>query len=107
MEDNQKLSARMSPDTPEQQAEMRSYPYHKLIGKLLYLAITMCPDITYTIGVLCQFVKNPGMAHWLTAKCILWYLKGTTNMKLVYSQQLSPDLFTTFSDAHQQKIFEL
>jgi len=78
---------------------MKAYPYHELIGKLLYLTIATHLDIAYTIGVLCQFVKNPRMAHWLTAKCILQYLKGTVNTKLVYSQPSSPDLFTTYSDA--------
>jgi len=57
------------------------------------------PDIAYTIGVLCQFVENPGMVHWLAAKRVLQYLKGTVNTKLVYSQLSSPDLFTTYSDA--------
>ena len=99
MLENQKLSVSMSLDTPEQQAEMKAYPYHELIGKLLYLAIATHPDIAYTIGVLCQFVKNPGMEHWHAAKHILQYLRGTINTKLVYSQQSLPDLFTTFSDA--------
>jgi hypothetical protein len=71
LEENQKLSACMSPDTPEEQAEMRGCPYHKLIGKLLYLTIAMCLDIAYTVRVLYQFVKNPGKEHWLTAKCVL------------------------------------
>jgi len=99
MQENHKLSTSMSPDTPERQAEMKAYPYRELIGKLLYLAIAMCPDIAYTIGVLCHFVENPGMEHWLAGKHVLRYLKGTINMKMVYLWQSSPDLFTTFSNA--------
>jgi hypothetical protein len=99
MEENQKLSTSMSLDTDERQAEMKAYPYHELIGKLLYLAVATRPDIAYTIGVLCRFVENPGMQHWFTAKHVLRYLKGTVNMKLMYSQQSSPDLFTTYSNA--------
>jgi hypothetical protein len=63
MEENQKLSASMSPDTPERQAEMKHYPYRELVGKLLYLAISTQLDIAYTVGVLCRFVENPGMEH--------------------------------------------
>ena len=99
MQENHKLSTSMSPDTPEQQAEMKAYPYRELIRKLLYLAIATRPDIAYTVGVLCRFVENPGMEHWLAAKHVLRYLRGTINMKMVYSCQSSPDLFTTFSDA--------
>ena len=100
MLENQKLLVSMSPDMPEQQAEMKAYPYHELIGKLLYLTIATHPDIAYTIGVLCQFIENPGMEHWHAAKCVLWYLRGTINIKLVYLWQSSPDLFTTFSDTN-------
>jgi hypothetical protein len=99
MEENRKLSTSMSPDTPERQAEMKAHPYRELIGKLLYLAIATRPDIAYVVGVLCRFVENPGMEHWLAAKRVLRYLKGTTNTKLVYSRQSTPDLFTTYSDA--------
>jgi hypothetical protein len=84
MEENQKLSTSMSLDTDEQWVEMKAYPYCELIGKLLYLAVAMCLDITYTIGVLCQFVENPGMQHWFAVKRVLQYLKGTINMKLMY-----------------------
>jgi hypothetical protein len=50
MEENQRLSASMSPDMPEQQAEMKPCPYRELIGKLLYLAIAMQPDISYALS---------------------------------------------------------
>ena len=101
MDENQKLSTRMSPDTPEGRSEMRPIyiPYRELIGRLLYLAIATRPDIAYVIGVLCRFVENPGPQHWHAAKRVLRYLRGTTGMKFVYSRSSSPDLFTTYSDA--------
>ena len=78
---------------------MKAYPYCELIGKLLYLAIAMCLDIAYAVGVLCCFVDNSGLEHWYAAKRVLQYLKGTTDMKLVYSHWTTEDLFTTYSDA--------
>ena len=99
MDENQKLSAQMSPDTAEGKLEMKAIPYRELIGKLLYLAIATRPDIAYVVGVLCRFVENPGLPHWHTAKRVLHYLKGTTTMKLIYSRSSTPDLFTTYSDA--------
>jgi len=71
MDKNQKLSARMSPDTPEEQSEMAATPYRELIGKLLYLAIATHPDIAYVVSVLCRFVKNPGLPHWHAVKQVL------------------------------------
>jgi transposase InsO family protein len=99
MDENMKLSTWMSLDTPQGRLAMKAYPYRELIGKLLYLAIAMRPDIAYVVSVLCRFIENPGMDHWHMAKCVLRYLRGTVHMKLVYSRIDSPDLFTTYSDA--------
>jgi hypothetical protein len=99
MDENMKLSTWMLPGTLQGQLAMKAYPYRELIGKLLYLAITTCPDIAYVISILCHFVENPGMDHWHVAKCILHYLRGTVHMKLVYSHIDLLDLFTTYSDA--------
>jgi len=99
MDEGTRLSILMSPQTPEEKLGMKAVPYHKLVGKLLYLDIAMCPDITYVIGMLCCFVDNPGEAQWNTAKCVLQYLRGMVDMLLAYSGSLSPDLFMALSDA--------
>ena len=83
----------MSPDAPEEKQAVEKYPYRELIGKLLYLAIATRPDIAYAVGVLCRFVDNPGMEHWNGAKRVLRYLKGTTDIRLVYSKWTTPDPF--------------
>src|SRR5258706_13803732 len=54
---------------------------------------------SYAVGVLCRFVDNPSHHLWGTAKCLLWYLEGTVDLKLVYSSSHSPDHFTTYLDA--------
>src|SRR5882757_10345646 len=97
MEEGCKLSVSMSPQSLEEKLDMKDVPYRELVGKLLYLAIATRPDISYAIGVLCRFVENPGRPHWDAAKRVLRYLRGTTDMALVYSRPLSPDLFTTFA----------
>ena len=60
MDEGLKLSMCMLPGTPEEKANMKKVPYCKLIGKLLYLAVTTWPDLAYVVGVLCCFVENPG-----------------------------------------------
>jgi hypothetical protein len=65
----------------------------------MYLAVATRPDISYTIGVLCRFVENPGPEHWGAAKRVLRYLKGSLGLKMVYSNTESKDRFVTYSDA--------
>ena len=36
--------------------------YQRLVGKLIYLAYTR-PDIAYVVGVVSQFMHNPGEVH--------------------------------------------
>lgn len=54
-------------------------PYRQLIGALLYLATGSRPDIAYIVGRLSSFLDRHGEEHWLAAKRVLRYLKGTIN----------------------------
>lgn len=58
-----------------------SLPFRELIGALSYVAIGTRPDIA-----LSQFNNDHGRRHWEAAKRILRYLKGTSDMKLIYSR---------------------
>jgi hypothetical protein len=66
-----------------------SLPYHQAVGKLLYITITTCPDIAYLIGYLSCLISAFDNTHWTAAKCVMWYLKGTCDLCIVYTQPLS------------------
>jgi hypothetical protein len=80
-----KLSASMSPSTPEDIHAMHSIPYLQAVGALMYLAMATRPDISYAVGVLARFNKNPGLQHWKAVKHLFHYLKGTLDFKLTYA----------------------
>ena len=42
---------------------MREVPCAEAIESILWLAIISQPDISYIIGVLAQFIQNPGTLH--------------------------------------------
>jgi hypothetical protein len=65
--------------------QMDSKPYQALVGTLMYLMVSTRPDICHAVGVLAQFMHQPGKAHWDAAKRVLKYLKGTKSMQLTYS----------------------
>ena len=65
------------PKTSEERIVMQSVPHQELVGSLLYLANTTRPDISYVVGLLSRYVKNPGKAHWKAGLHVLRYLSGT------------------------------
>ena len=55
--------------------------YKSIVGPLLYVTITR-PDITYTLGLLSQFMQEPTDIHLNACRKVLRYLKGTLNYGL-------------------------
>ena len=93
------LSTSMSPQNDAEASEMQQVPYISIVGSLMYLAVTTRPDIAYAAGVLARFNSNPGPYHWMAAKHVLRYLKGTMDYRIAYQPSDSPEPFITYSDA--------
>ena len=55
--------------------------YHQLIGSLMYLTNTG-PDICLAVNALSQFMCEPRQIHWIAAKHVLRYLRGTVGYGL-------------------------
>jgi hypothetical protein len=89
----------MSPQNAKEAAEMCQHPYISVVGSLMYLALTIRPDIAYAARVPARFNSDPGFTHWQAVKHVLRYLKGTVNHRLVYRPSESPEPFITYSDA--------
>jgi hypothetical protein len=64
--------------------DTRRYPYSTLVGSLLYLAVTVRPDISYAVGVLSKYMSCPTMSHWVAAKGVLRYLARTPSVGITY-----------------------
>lgn len=58
--------------------------YRHVVGALQYYTITR-PDISYAVNQLCQFMYSPRDSHWIAAKRVLRYLKGTVDYGLFYA----------------------
>ncbi|KAG4958455.1 hypothetical protein JHK87_035088 [Glycine soja] len=69
-ETNQKLE-----DKPEEEG-VDPTGYKQLVGSLRYLCNSR-PDICYAVGVLSKFMNRPKKSHFLAAKRVLRYVKGT------------------------------
>ena len=84
MDPSIRFSKDQCPQTPEEVADMHKVPYREAIGSLNYCAVATCPDITFPVSLLAQFMENPGCIHWQAVKRIFHYLLGTKDWRLVY-----------------------
>ncbi len=72
--------------------------YQSAIGSLLYLSIATRPDIAFAVSNAAKFSTKPTKQHWTAVKRIMRYLRGTTNLGLVFTPEVSGD-FIGYSDA--------
>ena len=59
--------------------------YQSVVGSLLYLSTGTRPDITFAMSNVAKFCSDPTKQHWTAVKRILRYLKGTTDLGLLYT----------------------
>jgi hypothetical protein len=73
--------------------------YRELVGSLIYLMICTRPDICWVVTKLSQHLSAPVESHWIAAKHVLRYLKGTIDHELCYRKNESGLILSGYSDA--------
>ncbi|GKA20789.1 retrovirus-related pol polyprotein from transposon TNT 1-94 [Tanacetum coccineum] len=63
---------------------MNKVSYANAVGSLMFLMVCTRPYIVYAVSVVSKYLVNSGKNHWKVVKWILKYLRGTTNVGLVY-----------------------
>ena len=71
--------------------------YRRLIGRLVYLTNTR-PDISFSVGLLSQFMDKPMIEHHQAALRILKYVKMSPSLGLFFPT-VSDHKLTAFADA--------
>jgi Reverse transcriptase (RNA-dependent DNA polymerase) len=84
MDPGSQFSINQCPTSLNQIARMRGVPYSEAIGSALWPIVVSCPDTAFAIGVLLQFIQNPGPAHWEGLKRVINYLGCTKNLWLTF-----------------------
>lgn len=91
METGLKLSAKSdSPLVDETQ-------FRQLVGSLIYLIATR-PDLSFAVSYISRFMTAPRADHWVAAKRVLRYVKGTSDYGLLYTRSDDPRL-SGFTDS--------
>ena len=84
MEANAQFSVNQCPSMINQVKHMKGIPYSKAIGSVLWATVVSRPDTAYAVGVLSQFIQNPGPAHWEGVKRVISYLLSTKGPWLTF-----------------------
>jgi hypothetical protein len=73
--------------------------YRSIVGGLQYLTMT-CPDLSFAVNKVCQYLHAPRCTHWSAVKRILRYIKATLSHGLLLQpSSTDPNLLSDFSDA--------
>jgi Reverse transcriptase (RNA-dependent DNA polymerase) len=84
---------------PEGSVGNQSNLFTMLIRKLQYLVTATRPDIAFAVNRLAAYTANPSLIHYMAAKHILRYLKGTINLGLTYRDTPDSNIFYRYSNA--------
>ena len=79
-----KFSLNQCPKNNFEIQEMQQIPYASAIGSLMYAQVCTRLDIAYIIGMLGEYLSNPGKDHWIAAKRVMRYLQRTKDYMLTY-----------------------
>ena len=75
-----------APGDDEQHVDQEQYQH--LVGTLLYLTVWTRPDLVFATHQLAKWSHDPHWKHWLAARRVLRYLKGTKDIGITYSKGL-------------------
>jgi hypothetical protein len=86
MEKDLKLRKSEAESMSDSQREyVERFPYQNIVIALLYLSINTRPDISYAVGVLARFDKNPNYRACKALLRVLIYLRGTAERGIRYT----------------------
>ena len=111
MDPNTHFSVQQCPSTINQMSKMKEVPYSEALGLVLWPTVISCPDTAYAVGILLQFMQNPGPAHWEGIKRVINYLGHTKDLWLTFGRK-KQEMFEGYCDAdwasqlHQHLILE-
>ncbi|KAL5563574.1 hypothetical protein UlMin_033321 [Ulmus minor] len=94
-----KFSSDQCPSSDEEKKEMEKVPYSSAVRSIMFAMVSTRPDISHAISVLSKFMSNSGKEHWLGMKWLLRYLKGSSDVGLIYEKRGNSIRLEGYSDS--------
>ncbi|KAL5555664.1 hypothetical protein UlMin_037900 [Ulmus minor] len=82
-----KLDNSLSPKTEAENDYLLNIPYSNAVGSLMYSMVSTRLDLSFAMSVLSRFMINPGKSNWEAMKWLFRYIKGTTDIGLIYEKK--------------------
>lgn len=98
IETGAQLSKDQCLSTQNQAMKMQGVPYAEAVGSVLWPVVVSRPDAVFAVGILSQFMQNPGPAHWEALKWVIVYLRSMKELWLTFGGQ-NKTLVEGFADA--------
>jgi hypothetical protein len=83
----------------EQASREQVKAYQERVGSILYIAITLRPDVAFASSCLSHFLMNPSKEHMAAANRVIKYLYGTRFLGIQYSGEHTGTQLLITSDA--------
>lgn len=71
--------------------------YKQLVGSLIYLTSTR-PDLMYIVSLISRYMSQPTELHFMAAKRVLRYVKGTIDYGILYKKK-GCSVLTAYTDS--------
>jgi len=81
-----KLSVEWCPKTADEHSYMDGIPYANILGLVMYMMVYIHLNIAYVVSIVNRLMSNLDRAHRQTLKWILYYLKGSLRMVIIYDK---------------------
>lgn len=73
--------------------------YREVVGSLIYVMTCTRPDLSFIVSKLSQYLSEPKEQHWVAAKHVLRYLKGTVDQEMCFKKSDENLKLIAYSDA--------
>ena len=84
----------------DEDEETESWPFRELVGGLMWLAISIRPNIPNAVLSVARYCSAPKAIHWKAALGILAYIDGTSGFGITYQRGTSVGIYLeVFADA--------
>ena len=94
-----KLDASVLLSTNKKRDYMSRVPYWSAVVNLIYAMVCTRPNLTYVVSLVNRFMSNLMKAHWKAIEWIMRYLKGTTNICLIFGPNVSTNSLVGYTNS--------